>query len=133
MLPNLPKTNKKKEASFGIKFRAWIKDNPQISGTYELKDSYGKDYLSFSEVKEEQLLYGSLIRSNKGVLMRVEAVVKGMPDYIYCRNMPSFIVIKWKRGFHIISVETFILEKSRTKKKSLTKDRSAAIAILEVG
>jgi len=129
MLPNLPQINNQQEAKFGVKFRHWLEKNPQISGSYELKDSHGKDSIPFSEVTPEQIAYGLRIRSDKGCLMRIEAIVKGMPDYIYCRNMPSFFVINWTREFHIISVTTFLMEKEKSKRKRLTLQRSKDIAI----
>ena len=76
----------RRESASSILFRHWLRANPQESCAYEMKDTRGKDYLNFSEVKEEQLNYGLAIKSPKGVLMRVEAVATGMPDYLYIRS-----------------------------------------------
>jgi hypothetical protein len=120
------------ESKFSILFRHWIKANPQISGTYEMKDSKGKDYINFSEVTEDQINYGLAINSNKGTFIRVQAINGGEPDYVYFRNSPAYIVINYPKTFSIISIGTFILEKERSKRKSLTEQRASEISVKTV-
>ncbi len=120
----------KKEADFSIVFRHWIKANPQYSCALEMKQTSG-DSIPFSCVEQHQLDYGMAIRSKKGTLIRVQGG-NGEPDYIYLRNTPSYIVIKYPGEFHIISVDTFILEKERSKRKSLTSKRAREISIKSV-
>ncbi len=120
------------EAKSSILFRHWLKAHPFMTCTFEMKDTHGKDSLPFSEVKQEQLDYGMAIKSKKGVLLRMQAVAEGMPDYAYFRNAPAFVVIKYPKSFEIIDVETFALERDRSKKKSLTKERAEAISTLSI-
>ena len=127
MLPSLPRINKTKEADFGVDFRRWIEKNPRYSSAFELKQT-SKSSIPFSCVEEKQLVYGLAIKSDKGTLIRVQGI-NGDPDYIWCRNMPYNIVIKYPTMFCLIDVETFILEKERSKRKSLTSDRAKEIAI----
>lgn len=127
-MPPLPKQNKKKEADFGVKLHKFYKENPSFTCAIEIKQTE-TDSIPFSEVKEEQLNYALAIRSDKGVLMRIVAVVEGMPDYIYMRNEPSWICIKYaKRGFVFISPDRFILERDSSKRKSLLWSRACEIA-----
>jgi hypothetical protein len=72
------------------------------------------------------------IKGPKGVLLRVQAVAKGMPDYVYLRNAPAWIVIKYPTAFEIIDVETFIMERDRSKVKSLTHQRAREISTMSV-
>ena len=102
-----------------------------FSCTIETKQTT-TDSIAFSEIKQAQIDWGMAIKSDKGVLMRVQAVAEGMPDYIWCRNMPAYFAIKYPKHFYIIDVETFALERDRSKRKSLTEDRARAIAIIEV-
>ncbi len=125
------KNMKHQESKASILFRHWIKANPRISGSYEIKDSRGKSSISFSEITQQQLDYGLAIKSKKGVFIRVQGV-NGEPDYIYLRNAPAYIVIKYPQQFSIIDIEAFILEKERSKRKSLTADRARAISITTI-
>lgn len=121
----------KQESKSAIKFRHWIKANPRISGSYEIKDTRSKNYLNFEEVTQEQLDYGMAIKGDKGVLIRVQGN-GGEPDYVYLRNSPSYIVVRYPKCFCVIDVETFILEKGRSDKKSLILSRAKDISIISV-
>lgn len=124
MLPNLPKQNKKREADFGVYLRRWLKSHPQFTMAMELKQTE-TNRIRFSEVKDEQLAYAFAIRSNEGVLIRVQGT-NGEPDYIYLRNTPSYIFIKFPKFFCAIAPDVWILEKE--KGSSLTSDRAKQIA-----
>lgn len=120
-----------RESKFATLFRHWLRANPRISGSYELKDSRGKNYIDFKEIDESQLDYGMAIKGPKGVLIRVQGQ-GGEPDYIYLREAPAYLVINYPGAFYIIDIETFITEKERSKRRSLTKERAEAIAIISV-
>lgn len=128
MLPDLPQQNQKKEADFGLKLKKWMVKNPMYSCALETKYSKGNTF-TMSEVEPEQLAWGMKIRSNEGVMVRVIGRT-GEPDYIWCRNMPSYIVIKYPKMFCLIAVPTFIQE--RDKQKSLTQSRASDIATIVV-
>lgn len=105
--------------------------NPQSTCAYEMKDTRGKKYFPLNEWKEEQRTFADAIRyGKKGVLIRTEGVT-GLPDYVYLRNEPSFVVIKFPNGFVIISGEQLNYEKG-TK---LTWERAKEIAhkVIEKG
>lgn len=121
----------KKESKSAIRYRHWLRANPQRTCSIENKDTRGKNYLNFSEVKQAQIDYGLAISGDKGVLIRTDGV-EGLPDYIYLRNEPAYIVIKYPKSFQIISVETFVLEKKRSKSASLTEARAKQISIKEI-
>ena len=103
-------------------------NNPQISATFETKDTRGKDSFPFKEWEEDQINHALRNRSDKGNLIRIEKGTPGAPDYAYYRNSPSWVVIKYPKGWVIISPETFILERTKNKRKSLTWARAVAIA-----
>lgn len=119
----------KKEAKASIVFRHWIMANPpKLSGTYEIKQTT-TDSISFSCVEDHQIDFSMAIKwGKKGVLIRNESGTVGAPDYSYYRNAPSFIVIKFKSGFVLIDIETFLEEKKRSKRKSLLYLRAKQIA-----
>ena len=133
MLPDLPKQNKHKEADFGLRFRDYVKHNNCLSGSYELKDSRGKTSIPFSEVTQEQIDSALMCNSDKGNLIRViQGKPEGSPDFIYLKNSPAYIVIKYPNSFSIIGINTFLLEKERSKRKSLTESRATEISIKTV-
>lgn len=121
---------KNREADFSIVFRHWLRANPQYSCAYEMKQT-SKPSISFSCVEEHQLTYLQAIHSDKGALIRVQGV-NGEPDYIYLRNAPAYVVIKFVGEFHIIGIDTFILEKGRSKRKSLTNARARELSTVSV-
>jgi hypothetical protein len=129
-LPDLPKQNKKKEADFGITFRRWIEKNPRFSCSLEMKQTT-TDSIPFSAIEEEQLIFGMAIRSEKGVLVRIKGTI-GEPDYIWCRNMPSYIVVRYPKFFCLIPVPIFIQEKQRSKRKSLVGSRAKELSTCTV-
>lgn len=130
-MPDLPKQNKHREADFGLVFRKWWQ-REGMNAPYEIKDSRGKDYISFSEITDEQISFALAANSEKGVLIRVERGTIGAADYVGFRNSPAWIVIKYPKFFAIIGIQTFILEKERSIRKSLTAERAKEISVKNV-
>lgn len=121
------------ESKSAILFRHWLRANPWWStSAIETKDTRGKDSFSFSEVSQAQIDYGLAIKGDKGVLLRVVAVSEGMPDYIWLRNAPAWIVIKYPGSIEIVDVEAFVKEKGSSARRSLTLERAKAIAHLSI-
>lgn len=129
-LPDLPKQYKTREAAFGLKLRKWLATNPIITCTIETKQTK-TDSIPFSEVAPEQVAFGMAVKSDKGVLVRVQGM-SGESDYIYLRNEPAFVVIKYPTSFHFIDMAAFILERDRSKRRSLTSARARAISTISV-
>lgn len=122
---------KRNESKFGILFRHWILANGKnlMSSTYELKDSAGKDSIPFSCLEDHQIDFSMAIKwGDKGCLIRVEAGNIGAPDYVFFRNSPAYVVVKYPKQFSIIDIETWTEEKKRSKRKSLTQERAEAIS-----
>lgn len=118
------------ESKFGLLFRHWLKANPRYSSSFELKQT-STNSIPFRCVEEHQLNYARAIKSDKGVLIRVQGT-GGEPDYVYLRNTPSYIVIKYPKCFCLIDPDTFILERGRSKTKSLSCGRAKDIATVVV-
>ncbi|HEY9826374.1 MAG TPA: hypothetical protein V6D19_13075 [Stenomitos sp.] len=133
-LPNLPKIKEKQEADFGTDiFRPWWhKKRPRLKGTLELKDSKGAKSIPFNCLDTEQISFGTMAKSSDGILIRVTVGTPGTSDYIALCDQPTWVVIKFPDAFHIISVETFLLEKSRSKRRSLTSSRAKEISTISV-
>lgn len=130
-LPDLPKFNKKSEADFGLKFRKWWQAKG-MNAPYELKDSRGKNSIPFSAVTAEQIAIALGAKSSKGVLIRIEKGTVGAPDYVGFRNSPYWFVFRYPKSVEIIDAEVFVMEKERSKRKSLTSERAAAISSISV-
>jgi hypothetical protein len=120
-----------RESKASILFRHYLKAHPMMTCAIEMK-STDTDSIPFSAVTQAQIDYGMAIKSKKGVLLRVQAVAEGMPDYIWMREEPAFVVIKYPKVFCVIDVETFAMERSRSKRKSLTWERAQEIATIVV-
>lgn len=123
----------KQEADFSIRLRHYLKANPlPISCPLEVKDTRGKLSFSYAELKEEQVNNALASKSDRGNLIRISVGTVGAPDYCYYRNSPAYVVIKYPSGFVFIDIETFILERSTSKRKSLTWERAQDISIRTV-
>ena len=132
-LPNLPKQNKKKEADSGLRFRSWFEKHPTpISCSLEMKDSRGKDYISYKEITQEQIKSGLANKSDKGNLIRISSGTIGTADYYYLRNSLAYVVIKYPKFFCLIDIETLNLEIKRSDRRSLTSRRAKEIATIVV-
>ncbi len=130
MLPPLPKQIKKREADFGVRLRRWLRDNPMFSCAFELKQTQGPS-IPFIALEENQRIYLRAIKSPAGELLRVQGV-NGEPDYIWLRNFPACVVIRYPHSFHLIDIDTFLLEEKRSTRKSLTAERAQAISTVSV-
>lgn len=133
MLPNLPKQIKGQESDFGLQFRKWW-DSPKghLPGEIELKDTGGKDSLPFAAFSLDQEVIARMATEGKGVLVRRTVGTVGGADYSGLVNCPYWLAIKYPGGFEIISVGVFLLEKSRSTRRSLTSARAAAISTISV-
>lgn len=133
MLPPLNKLRKKKEADFGLFFRNWLRNNPQCSGAFELKQC--DEYLPFSDVRDHQI---SALLSAKysGLLWKIADDSRGVKpfDYFYLRDSSAYIVVKYNNAnfFCLIDVNVFILEKAKSRRRSLTALRASEIAFINV-
>lgn len=117
----------KRESKSSVLLRHWFKANPQYSCSIEVKTT-ATDSIPFTCVEEAQLDWALAIRSDKGVLIRVQGQA-GEPDYIYLRKTPSWVVIHYqKNGFVFISPDRFILERDTSKRRSLTFARACEIS-----
>lgn len=126
----------KKEKDFGTMLRHYITAFPEkfpMSCTFETKDTLGSDSISFSKVEQPQVDHAMAVRwGDKGCLIRVQAGNIGAPDYAFYKNAPAFIVIKYPKMFCFIDIDTFLLEKEKSARKSLTGNRARQISIIVV-
>ncbi len=131
MLPDLPRQIRKQEGDFGLEFREWW-NRTRLPGNFELKHTRGKGYLPFNAVEDEQLVVGRAAYSTKGILLRVTVGTTGSPDYIGQVGQITWIVVRFPKAFYVISLESFLLEKKNSTRKSLTAARAEAISTLTV-
>lgn len=121
---------KKREATFSVLFRHWIRANKQTSAPYEMKQTT-TDSLPFRELKEAQVMWLQAAKSDEGVLIRVIGH-GGEPDYAYYRNSPAWVVVKYPDRFCVIDIDIFVTFRDTIFRKSLTADHAQGIAALTV-
>jgi hypothetical protein len=123
----------KQEADFSIRLRHYLKAHPlPVSCPLEVKDTRGKPSFYYAELKEEQCNNALASKSDKGNLIRISVGTVGSPDYAYYRNSPAYVVVKYPLGFTFIDIETLLIEKLCSNRKSLTWERAQAISIRTV-
>ncbi len=133
MLPKLPNTIKKREAKFTVSFQKWLTKNPQwIGGMFELKQcNTSLPFSALSLRQEMDLLAGN---GDMGVVYKIrdDSRSEKLCDIVSFRNSPAWVVIKYDTEFSIISINIFLLERKRSKRKSLTKQRARELSTLTV-
>lgn len=116
-------------------FRHYVMAYPDkfpVSCTFELKET-PTDSLPFSKVEQPQIDHAMAVRwGEKGCLIRVQAGNIGAPDYSFHKRDPALIVIKYPGMFCFVDIDTFIMEKEKSARKSLTADRARQIAMIVV-
>lgn len=123
----------KKEADFSILLRHYLKVHPlPISCPIEVKDTRGKSSFPYAELKEEQINNALASKSGKGNLIRISSGTIGGPDYAWFIDSPAYCAIRYPSGFVLIDIETLIIERKQSKRKSLTWERACEICIIEV-
>ena len=119
-----------KESKASLLFRHWLRANPQYSCAYEIKKTSGGS-IPFASLEDHQQVYLEAIRGDKGVLVRVQGS-SGEPDYVYLRNCRACVVVKYPHSFEIIDIDTWVLEKSKSTRRSLTSARAREISTISV-
>lgn len=136
MLPDLPIYKSKEEGDFGASLVEYVNKLKQpffeFSVWQELKVSDKKGYFTFAQVKPHQVVRCLDIKTS-GVFIRiVDARVSsktGVPDYVWVYKQPAYIVIRYPKSWCFIDIETFVMEKERSKRKSLLESRAIEISI----
>jgi len=114
------------ESKSAILFRHYLMANPSRTGAYEVKDTRGKSSFNLNEWKPAQETFAEAIRyGKKGVLIRTEGV-EGLPDYVYLKDEPSYVVIKYPK--HLIIIDGATLSLFKKKKKTLTLGEAKSIS-----
>jgi len=120
----------RREANFQTYFRHWLKENPMLSGAFELKQTITSS-IPFASVKEHQVNALLASKSKTGILYKVgDDSIGAKPfDFFYLSKAFAWVVIKYPTAFFIIDIETFVLESKRSVRRSLTYTRAKDIAI----
>lgn len=125
----------KREANFTIKFRHWLKANADSmpSAAFEVKQTTGVS-IPFDSVKEHQIDALQAVKSSKGLIHKISDETRSYNpfDVFFLRNAPAFVVLKFPKAFHLIDVDTFCMERDRSKRKSITSIRAKEISTVTV-
>lgn len=125
----------KREALFTLKFRHWLKSYGRWpSSAFELKQTTGSS-IPFDAVQEHQIeaLLACKVHGG-GFLYKAPDDSRGVKpfDMFYMRHSGAFVVIKYPKEFSIVDVDVFLLEKKRSKRKSLTMERAREISTVTI-
>jgi len=120
---------KKREARLTTIFGKYLEiSKPPLYGYYELKQTT-KESLSFSSVEDHQYQKLKAVQEHgfRWKHSDVDPRQKAM-DYQFTPPLTSYIVIRWKDVFTMITYDEFVHEKNTSSRKSITKDRALQIA-----
>jgi hypothetical protein len=117
----------KREAKFNTTFNHWLKNVYKKTGAFELKQTKS-DSLPFSDVKPHQLEALQAVRHNTFVYKIPDLGLQNPFDCFCLTEQPAYVVVKYPKFFCLISVDSFVLESQKSKRKSLTSARAKDIA-----
>ena len=121
---------RKREASFTLLFRHWLKANPmRTAAVFELKQTQ-TDSFPFKNVEEHQLEALAAAWGPEGLIYKISDQSQGYKpcDIVYFRLSPAYIVIKYPKFFCLIHASAFGAEMKTSTRKSLTSERAKEIA-----
>lgn len=123
----------KREANFTLRFRHWLKANPMPSAAFELKQTTGIS-IPFASVQDHQIDALQAVKSATGLIHKISDEARSYTpfDVFYLRNAPAFVVLKFPTAFHLIDIDTFLLERQRSTRKSITNSRAKEISTVSV-
>jgi hypothetical protein len=135
MLPNLPLKHNKPEATFGVQLVQYVSKLKEPFFNYsckiEIKQTVNNVFY-FRQLEELQI--SKLLKiKHEGLLIRITEAssngTHGIPDYDWVYKQPAYVGIKYDKSWCFIDIDTFILERDRSKKKSLGEDRARELSI----
>ncbi len=126
----------KREAKFTQLFRHWLKANPDfthLSAAFELKQTTSSS-IPFSAVEEHQIDALCAAQGTGGILYKAPDDSRGVKpfDLFFLKRARAFVVIKFPKHFEIITIGTFLLERDKGERKSLTAGRAKEISVVSV-
>ena len=120
-----------KEKDYQIKFNHWLKEKYKKTGCFELKQTQTNS-IPFSSVKEHQIK-ALLNASNSSLVYKIPDMGYENPFDCFCLSgVPAFVVIKYPKSFELISIESFLFEMGKSKRKSLTYERAKLISTITI-
>ena len=120
-----------KEKDFQVTFNHWLKSVFKKTACYELKQTK-TDSLPFSDVKDHQIAALSLARWGTLVYKIPDVGYQNPFDCFSLTVVPAYVVIKYPKFFCLIDIDTFILERGRSKRKSLVSSRAKELSTVVV-
>ncbi len=121
----------KREANYQTYFNKWVKNVYKKTAVFELKQTQG-DSIPFSDVVPHQVAALEQVRNGTFVYKIPDAGFQNPFDSFCLTKIPAFVVFFYAKSFHLISIDTFLLEKERSKRKSLTEKRAFEISVKSI-
>lgn len=120
------------ETDFQTKFTNYNRTK-RLHGNFELKkaDSNDKFYYRNFEPQQLESLCAAEIEGYQHKYSDMDVRVKPF-DYSSNPPLPGYVVIQFKKSFHIIPVQSFIFHRDRSKKAYISQGEAEQIAVIDV-
>jgi penicillin-binding protein-related factor A (putative recombinase) len=119
------------EAKCQTKFNHWVKNVFKKTAAFELKQTQ-TDSIPFSDVKPHQVDALMAVREGVFVWKIPDSGFQNPYDSFCMVNEQAYVVIFFKKSFEMIPITGFVLERERSKRKSLTYERAKEISTISV-
>lgn len=118
----------RREAKFNTVFNHWLKHSQKHIFVFKLPDVGLQMPFDTFSVDKYQEFYAWELKQTKTDSLPFSAVV---PHQITALEIVSgYVVIKYPLGVAIILIDSFVKEKNRSKRKSLTWDRAKKLSTI---
>ena len=130
-LPDLPKQIVKREASWTTaKAKKWCHDNLMMPWIVEVKHTRGATSLPYREIRTAQRKWSKLAIGERGGVWKPSDISKDEKpgDLFGIGSMDYWFLIKYPKGFVVVSAGRLFEEERMSKRKSLTWEGAQEIA-----
>lgn len=120
----------KREANFQTTFNHWLKEVYRRTAAFELKQT-STNSLPFSAVVPHQRQALLQVRHSCLVYKIPDVGFQNPFDTLGMCGQPAYVAIRYPKGVAIIPIDIFLLEESRSKRKSLTWERAKELSTID--
>jgi hypothetical protein len=123
----------KREAKCTLVFRHWLRGSALFGpgAAFELKQAGSSLPFSALAPHQEEAL---LAAKHREILYKAPDDSAGFKpfDLFYLKGAQAYVVIFFSQRFSVIDIDTFLAERARSPRKSITVDRAGEIALISV-
>lgn len=121
----------KREAKHQTRFNHWAKEVYKKNAVFELKQTTGSS-IPFDALQPHQELALLAVNDSTFVWKIPDLGYQNPFDSFCLTKLPAYVVLCFPESIELIPIQGFILERERSKRKSITYERAKAISTISI-